>query len=158
MDGLFHDIGKIGIPDAVLQKTTRLTDEEYDDIKNHPSIGAHILQPARIFEKIIPMVKHHHERYDGKGYPSGLKGEEIPLCARIVSLADSFDAMTSDRSYRPRFTLFKALEEIEECKGTQFDPDLADAFVVAIKENLEKIENDLNVELLKRKADLTSPA
>lgn len=143
--GLFHDIGKIGIPDSILQKTGPLTDDEYSDIKNHPSIGAHILQPAKIFDKIIPMVKHHHERFDGRGYPSGLKGEDIPLCARIVCIADSFDAMTSDRSYRPRYTLFKAVEEIESCKGTQFDPDLADAFVVAIKENKSKIEEDLNI-------------
>ena len=143
--GLFHDIGKIGIPDSILQKTSPLTDDEYSDIKNHPSIGAHILQPAKIFDKIIPMVKHHHERFDGRGYPSGLKGEDIPLCARIVCIADSFDAMTSDRSYRPRYTLFKAIEEIENCKGTQFDPYLADAFVVAIKENKEKIEQDLNI-------------
>ena len=106
--GLFHDIGKIGIPDSILQKTSPLTDDEYSDIKNHPSIGAHILQPAKIFDKIIPIVKHHHERFDGRGYPSGLKGEDIPLCARIVCIADSFDAMTSDRSYRPRYTLFKA--------------------------------------------------
>lgn len=133
MVGLFHDIGKIGIPDSILQKTTKLTDEEYDDIKNHPSIGAHILQPSKIFENIIPMVKHHHERYDGRGYPSGLAGEDIPLSARIVCIADSFDAMTSDRSYRPRFTLEKALEELEKCKGSQFDPNLVDLFIDEVK-------------------------
>ena len=151
--GLFHDIGKIGIPDSILQKTSPLTDDEYSDIKNHPSIGAHILQPAKIFDKIIPMVKHHHERFDGRGYPSGLKGEDIPLCARIVCIADSFDAMTSDRSYRPRYTLFKAIEEIENCKGTQFDPELADAFVVSIKENKSKIEGDLNISFSVKKDD-----
>lgn len=151
--GLFHDIGKIGIPDSILQKTSKLTDEEYDDIKNHPSIGAHILKPAKIFENIIPIVKHHHERYDGHGYPSNLKGEEIPLSARIVCIADSFDAMTSDRSYRPRFTLFKALEELERCKGTQFDPQLVDLFVEAVKSNIEQINKDLNIELLQRKDD-----
>lgn len=151
--GLFHDIGKIGIPDAILQKTTKLTDEEYDDIKNHPSIGAHILAPAKIFEKIIPMVKHHHERFDGRGYPGGISGENIPLFARIVTIADSFDAMTSDRSYRPRFTLYKALEELERCKGTQFDPALVDIFVEEVKQNKEKIEQDLNIEFLQRKDD-----
>ncbi len=151
--GLFHDIGKIGIPDSILQKTTRLTDEEYDDIKNHPSIGAHILKPAKIFENIIPIVKHHHERYDGRGYPSSLKGEEIPLSARIVCVADSFDAMTSDRSYRPRFTLFKALEELERCKGSQFDPQLVDIFVEEVRNNSEQIAKDLNIEFIQRKDD-----
>lgn len=151
--GLFHDIGKIGIPDAILQKTSKLTDEEYSDIKNHPTIGAHIIAPAKIFEKIIPMVKYHHERYDGRGYPSGLAGEEIPLFARIITIADSFDAMTSDRSYRPRFTLFKALEEIENCKGTQFDPALADIFIEEVHKNVEQIEKDLEIEFLQRKSD-----
>ena len=98
--GLFHDIGKIGIPDSILLKPAKLTDEEYSQIKNHPSIGAHILGSAAIFQDIIPIVKHHHERYDGNGYPSKLKGEEIPYLARIAAVADTFDAMTSRRSYR----------------------------------------------------------
>ena len=96
--GLFHDIGKIGIPDSILLKPAKLTDEEYSQIKNHPSIGAHILGSAAIFQDIIPIVKHHHERYDGNGYPSKLKGEEIPYLARIAAVADTFDAMTSRRS------------------------------------------------------------
>ncbi|MBQ8298597.1 MAG: HD domain-containing protein [Clostridia bacterium] len=150
---LFHDIGKIGIPDAILQKTSKLTDEEYDDIKNHPSIGAHILNPATIFNKIIPIVKHHHERFDGRGYPGSLAGENIPLHARIVAIADAFDAMTSDRSYRPRFTLFKALDEIDRCKGAQFDPALATLFIEAIKEHKEQIEKDLEITLLSRTGD-----
>lgn len=148
--GLFHDIGKIGIPDAILQKAGKLTDDEYHDIKNHPSIGEHILKPAKIFDNIIPMVKHHHERYDGRGYPSSLKGEDIPLCARIVCIADSFDAMTSDRSYRPRFTLYKALDELKKCKGTQFDPTLVDLFVPEILNNKEQIEKDLNIVFVER--------
>ncbi len=143
---LFHDIGKIGIPDAVLQKPGKLTDEEYDDIKNHPSIGAKILGPAKIFEKLIPMVLHHHERFDGRGYPGGLKGEEIPYMARIVCVADSFDAMTSDRAYRPRFTVVKAMEEMENCKGTQFDPELVDAFMIAMKNNKEQVIKDIGLE------------
>lgn len=150
---LFHDIGKIGIPDAILQKTSKLTDEEYDDIKNHPTIGAHILNPAKIFNKIIPIVKHHHERFDGRGYPGSLSGENIPLHARIVAIADAFDAMTSDRSYRPRFTLFKALEEIDRCKGEQFDPKLATLFIETVKENKETIEKDLEITLLARTDD-----
>lgn len=151
--GLFHDIGKIGIPDAILQKAGKLTDDEYHDIKNHPSIGEHILKPAKIFDNIIPMVKHHHERYDGRGYPSSLKGEDIPLCARIVCIADSFDAMTSDRSYRPRFTLYKALDELKKCKGTQFDPTLVDLFVPEILNNKEQIEKDLNIVFVERTND-----
>ncbi len=150
---LFHDIGKIGIPDSILQKPGKLTDEEYDDIKNHPSIGAKIIAPAKIFDPIIPIVKHHHERFDGKGYPSGLKGEEIPLLARIVTVADSFDAMTSDRSYRPRFTLVKALDELENGKGTQFDPELVDAFVIAFKEHREEIEKATEMTYIQRDSD-----
>ena len=96
--GLFHDIGKIGIPDSILLKTDKLDDEEYSEIKNHPAIGAHILSNATIFKDIIPIVKHHHERFDGHGYPGKLKGEEIPYLARIATVADSFDAMTSKRS------------------------------------------------------------
>lgn len=151
--GLFHDIGKIGIPDSILQKAGKLTDDEYHDIKNHPSIGEHILMPAKIFNDIIPMVKHHHERFDGKGYPSGLAGNDIPLSARIVCIADSFDAMTSDRSYRPRYTLYKALDELSRCKGAQFDPDLVDLFIEQIVNNKEKISQDLNITLLERKDD-----
>ena len=143
---LFHDVGKIGIPDAILQKPGKLTDEEYDDIKNHPSIGAKILAPARIFSDLIPMVLNHHERYDGKGYPIGLAGEDIPLMARIVCVADSFDAMTSDRSYRPRFTVIAALEEIERCKGAQFDPLVVDAFMIALKENKQQIIQEIGLE------------
>lgn len=143
---LFHDVGKIGIPDAILQKPGKLTDEEYDDIKNHPSIGAKILAPAKIFTDLIPMVLNHHERYDGKGYPIGLAGEDIPLMARIVCVADSFDAMTSDRSYRPRFTVIAALEEIEKCKGFQFDPFVVDAFMIALRENKQKVIDDIGLE------------
>ena len=150
---LFHDIGKIGIPDAILQKPGKLTDEEYDDIKNHPSIGAKIIAPAKIFDPIVPIVKYHHERYDGRGYPSGLKGEDIPLLARIVAVADSFDAMTSDRSYRPRFTLVKALDELENGKGTQFDSDLVDAFIIAFKEHREEIEKETGINYLQREND-----
>ena len=150
---LFHDIGKIGIPDAVLKKAGPLSPDEYDDIKNHPSIGAHILQPAKIFDNLIPIVKYHHERYDGKGYPEKLVGENIPYMARIVAVADSFDAMTSDRSYRPRFTLIKALDEIENGKGTQFDPTIADAFLLVMREKHDQIEKDLNTEFVMRRED-----
>ena len=98
--GLFHDIGKIGIPDSILLKESKLSDEEYSQIKNHPMIGVHMLGDAAIFTDILPIVKHHHERYDGRGYPSQLVGEDIPYVARIAAVADTFDAMTSKRSYR----------------------------------------------------------
>ena len=138
--GLFHDIGKIGIPDKILLKTEKLTDDEYSEIKNHPSIGAHILGASSVFNNIIPIVKHHHERYDGRGYPSGLKGEEIPYMARIAALADTFDAMTSKRSYRNALELNVVIDEIERCKGTQFDPKLADVFLDILKNDFDKIK------------------
>ena len=138
--GLFHDIGKIGIPDKILLKTEKLTDDEYSEIKNHPSIGAHILGASSIFNNIIPIVKHHHERFDGRGYPSGLKGEDIPYMARIAALADTFDAMTSRRSYRNALELDVVLAEIERCKGTQFDPELADVFLDILKNEFDKIK------------------
>ena len=127
--GLFHDIGKIGVPDNILLKTDKLTDEEYSEIKNHPSIGKHILSSASIFSDIIPIVYHHHEKYDGTGYPGKLKGEEIPLLARIAAIADTFDAMTSKRSYRDALSLNTAKDEIKRCSGTQFDPKLVEAFL-----------------------------
>jgi HD-GYP domain-containing protein (c-di-GMP phosphodiesterase class II) len=127
--GLFHDIGKIGVPDTILLKDTKLTDEEYSEIKNHPAIGEHILSNATIFKDMIPIVKHHHERYDGRGYPSKLEGEAIPYLARITAIADSFDAMTSRRNYRDPLTLDFVKGEFEKCRGTQFDPKLTDVFL-----------------------------
>ena len=138
--GLFHDIGKIGVPDSILLKPSKLTDDEYSEIKNHPSIGAHILSNATIFQSVIPIVKHHHERYDGNGYPGKLKGEDIPFLARIAAVADSFDAMTSKRTYRDSLSLDIVKSEIERCKGTQFDPNCADAFLDILNNNCEKIE------------------
>ena len=136
---LFHDIGKIGIPDAILLKTDKLTDDEYSEIKNHPAIGAHILSNASIFADILPIVKHHHERYDGKGYPARLAGENIPYLARIVAVADTFDAMTSRRSYRQALDFDYTTNEIERCKGTQFDPAIADVFLEILRTNQDKI-------------------
>ena len=137
--GLFHDIGKIGVPDSILLKDTKLTDDEYSEIKNHPSIGAHILSSAKIFKEIIPIVKHHHEKYDGHGYPSQLKGEEIPYFARITAIADSFDAMTSRRAYRNSMSLDEVIDEFEECKGTQFDPVLTDLFLDILRNHYDEI-------------------
>ena len=138
--GLFHDIGKIGVPDSILQKEGKLSDDEYSEIKNHPSIGAHILSTASIFQDILPIVKHHHERYDGKGYPSQLAGENIPYLARITAVADTFDAMTSKRSYRDSLPLDYVISEFERCKGTQFDPKIADVFLDILKNHYDKLK------------------
>lgn len=146
--GLFHDIGKIGIPDSILLKTDKLSDDEYSEIKNHPSIGAHILGAASIFKDIIPIVKHHHERFDGRGYPSGLQGEEIPFLARIAAVADTFDAMTSKRSYRDALDIQYVKDEIQRCKGTQFDPQIADAFLDILENNFDKI-NEIQEKYIK---------
>ncbi len=127
--GLFHDIGKIGIPDSILLKESKLSDEEYSQIKNHPMIGVHMLGDAAIFTDILPIVKHHHERYDGRGYPSQLVGEDIPYVARIAAVADTFDAMTSKRSYRDSLPIDVVRAEIERCSGTQFDPNIAKVFL-----------------------------
>lgn len=138
--GLFHDIGKIGVPDSILLKTSRLTDDEYSEIKNHPKIGAQILSNATLFEKAIPIVKHHHERYDGFGYPEKLAGENIPYLARIAAVADSFDAMTSKRTYRDSLPMDVVINEIEKNKGTQFDPNIATVFLDILKNHYDEIE------------------
>ena len=138
--GLFHDIGKIGVPDNILLKESKLTDEEYNEIKKHPSMGAHILSSATIFQDIIPIVKHHHERYDGNGYPDHLKGEDIPYLARIAAVADSFDAMTSKRTYRDSLPIDVVISEFKRCKGTQFDPNLADLFLDILENHFNEIK------------------
>lgn len=136
--GLFHDIGKIGIQDSILLKESKLSDEEYSQIKNHPMIGVHMLGDAAIFTDILPIVKHHHERYDGRGYPSQLVGDDIPYVARIAAVADTFDAMTSKRSYRDSLPIDVVRAEIERCSGTQFDPNIAKVF-------LDIMDNDFDL-------------
>ena len=137
--GLFHDIGKIGIPDSILLKESKLSDDEYSQIKNHPTIGAHILGNATVFQDIIPIVKYHHERFDGRGYPSQLAGTQIPLIARITAVADAFDAMTSKRTYRDAVPIEKVKEEIERCSGTQFDPEIAKLFLNILNNEYDSI-------------------
>jgi HD-GYP domain-containing protein (c-di-GMP phosphodiesterase class II) len=129
MAALLHDVGKIGVPEQVLQKTGRLTPEEFDVMKKHPAIGARILAEIKQMKPLIPGVLHHHERVDGKGYPAGLAGNDIPLMGRIICLADCFDAMTSSRTYRKALPLEVALSEIRRCAGTQFDASLAESFL-----------------------------
>lgn len=138
--GLFHDIGKIGVPDSILQKDGKLTDDEYSQIKQHPNIGVHILSNASIFNDILPIVEHHHEKYDGTGYPSRLKGDEIPYLARIAAIADSFDAMSSRRAYRDSLPLEKIISEFMRCRGSQFDPELDDLFIDILENHFEEIK------------------
>ena len=142
--GLFHDIGKIGVPDHILLKPGKLTDDEYSEIKNHPSIGAHILSTATIFSDLIPIVKYHHERYDGFGYPCKLKGNEIPYLARIAAVADTYDAMTSKRPYRDALPLDVVKAEIERCSGSQFDPEIAKVFLDLLENHYDEIEKIQN--------------
>ena len=154
--GLFHDVGKIGVPDNILQKSGKLTDEEYSEIKNHPTIGTHILSTATIFQDILPIVKHHHEKYDGTGYPSKLKGESIPYLARIAAIADCFDAMTSRRVYRNSLSIDIVISEIEKYKGIQFDPTVADAFLDILRNDYDKIleiQEKYNTEIPEKSED-----
>lgn len=131
--GLLHDIGKIGISDAVLLKPGRLTDEEYEAIRQHPEIGKKILAPVRSLQDKIPLIYHHHERFDGSGYPEGLKAEQIPLGARILAVADAYQAMTSDRPYRKALPQEVAISELEKGKDRQFEAKLVDVFVAVLK-------------------------
>ncbi|MEH0019868.1 MAG: HD domain-containing phosphohydrolase [Desulfobacter sp.] len=127
--GSLHDIGKIGIRDDILLKPGRLTDEEYEKIKEHPVIGADIISKLGLWDREMEIIRHHHERYDGKGYPDGLKGMEIPKLARIMAVADCYDAMASDRAYRRKMDKKEVLETIVGNSGTQFDPEVVEAFL-----------------------------
>ena len=131
---LLHDIGKIGIPDSILNKPGKLTAEEYDVMKTHVSIGARILKGFTLVEHLDEGVRYHHERYDGRGYMEGLKGEEIPLDARIIGIADAFDAMTSNRVYRERLDMETVIGELKKGRGAQFDPALVDVFLELIED------------------------
>ncbi|HEX4992389.1 MAG TPA: HD domain-containing phosphohydrolase, partial [Rubrobacteraceae bacterium] len=122
LGALLHDVGKIGVPDEILHKPGPLTDKEYETIKRHPVLGAEMLAPVEKLAQAIPAVRHHHERFDGRGYPDGLRGEQIPLTARVVSVADAFDSMIRDRPYGYGISRQAALEEVERNSGTQFDP------------------------------------
>jgi putative two-component system response regulator len=128
-----HDLGKIGVPDNILGKAEALTQEEFNEIKLHSGKGAQILEPLKFLENVTDIVKHHHERWDGKGYPDGVKGEEIPLGSRIMAVADSYDAMVSARPYRKvGLSVSEAIEEIKKNSGTQFDPKIVDAFLKVV--------------------------
>ena len=138
---LFHDIGKIGIPDNILLKPTRLSQDEFTIMKTHPERSEEVLKNFSPFEKIGKYARHHHERYDGKGYPDNLKGEDIPYFSRIILISDTFDAMTSDRPYRKGLPYDVAFSELEEFAGSQFDPKLSKVFVKAMEKDQKKNEN-----------------
>jgi putative nucleotidyltransferase with HDIG domain len=127
--GPLHDIGKLAVSDEVLCKEGRLDDDELAQIREHPKIGAKLLLRVTTLREAIPYVLYHHERWDGTGYPSGKRGEEIPVEARVLAIADAFDAMTSDRPYRNALSREEALAEVERCAGTQFDPKIARVFL-----------------------------
>ncbi len=131
-----HDIGKIGVPDHILNKPGKLTEAEFAMIRQHPAIGGNILSKIKILQPVIDIVRHHHERCDGKGYPDGLSGGDFSLEARIVAVADAFDAMISVRPYRPALSLSAALLEMRRCRGSQFDPAVVDALTTLHRKNL----------------------
>lgn len=148
--GLLHDIGKIGIPQSILCKTSKLTDEEFEIMKDHTGQGAKMIQNVKKLRAVASWLKSHHERWDGRGYPCGLKGTEIPLFARVIALADTYDAMTSTRPYRKALPHEVAIQEIKRCSGVQFDPELAEIFIAneaeikAAKDNPEEYYNKLS--------------
>ena len=137
MMGILHDVGKIGIKDAIINKNGRLTDEEFAEIKTHPAVGEEILSNISEYPELKVGARWHHERFDGRGYPDGLAGKDIPEAARIIAVADTYDAMTSNRSYRDAMPQQKVREEIERCSGSQFDPDFARIMLEMIDEDKE---------------------
>lgn len=130
---ILHDLGKVGVPDHILHKKGKLTKEEYEIIKKHPQTGAEIIRPIHFLDKLVPIILYHHERFDGLGYSAGLKGKEIPLGARIVAIADAYQALVSDRPYRKAYSEEEALDIIREGSGTQFDPEIVSVFLRILK-------------------------
>lgn len=139
--GLLHDIGKIAIPEKILLKPGKLTNEEYEVIKTHPELGEKLVLGIEKLKLVSNWLKSHHERFDGRGYPEGLVGEQIPISARIIALADTYDAMTSSRAYRQALSHEEAIDEIKRCSGSQFDPNLAELFIT-ISNEIDKIKAD----------------
>jgi hypothetical protein len=126
---LLHDIGLVGVQDALLKKTGKFGQKDYEEMKNHPFVGAQIVKRIKFLDDIVPVIYHHHERWDGKGYPDGLAGEKTPICSRILAVLDAFEAMTSDRPYRKAMPVPIVVSELQRCSGTQFDPTVVEAFL-----------------------------
>jgi putative nucleotidyltransferase with HDIG domain len=145
--GLFHDIGKIAVPDSILAKAGPLTGEEYAVVQRHPADGAEIVSHFTRLREAVPLIRHHHERWDGKGYPDGLMGEAIPQAACVVGLADAWDAMTTDRPYRAALTMAQAAAEVQACRGTQFSPAVVDAFFAVFRRQPALFEPDESYEI-----------
>jgi putative two-component system response regulator len=135
---LLHDIGKIGVPDEILRKRGPLTDKEWLVMRRHPEDGARIVAPVRKLANVAPLIRAHQEHYDGSGYPDGLRGEEIPLGARLLSIVDAYGAMTDDRPYRRKRKRFEAVEELRRCKGIHFDPELVEVFIHILERDATK--------------------
>jgi response regulator RpfG family c-di-GMP phosphodiesterase len=129
---ILHDLGKIGVREGVLNKPAKLTQEEFREVVRHPEVGTQILSPIPLFRRLLPAILHHHERFDGSGYPGGLARTDIPIDSRIMTVADAYDAMTSDRAYRSALPVEKAMAEIQRCSGTQFDPEIVSIFLSAV--------------------------
>jgi putative nucleotidyltransferase with HDIG domain len=144
---LLHDIGKIGIPGNILNKPESLTPEEFNGImKNHVDVGANIIQEIPFLRDLVPLIRHHHERFDGEGYPSRIKGDEIPIGARILAVADAFEAMTSNRPYRKALSPREAIEKIRENEGTQFDPNIVVTFLKTLNRKFPELLTSKNEE------------
>ncbi len=139
LGAFLHDIGKIGVESKIIFKPEKLSEQETEVLKKHTEIGAEIIAPLQLSPHVISMVRHHHERYDGKGYPDGLKGEQIPLLTRIISLSESMDAMVADRPYKKAMSLGEVITELKRCSGTQWDPVIVDALLGIIAEKGEEI-------------------
>jgi HD-GYP domain-containing protein (c-di-GMP phosphodiesterase class II) len=150
LSALFHDIGKIGTPDAILNKPFRLSEDEFKIMKKHPDNSSDILKDFPHFEKIAQNVRLHHERFDGKGYPLGVKGEEIPFASRVILIADTFDAMTSTRPYRKGLPFEIAFDELRQCSGTQFDPNIVELFIQGMTREKMKGEKEFYIPIMDR--------
>jgi putative nucleotidyltransferase with HDIG domain len=142
LSAVLHDVGKIGVPEAILNKPERLTAAEMAVMRSHPEKGAEILSSIRAMRDVVPGVLHHHERFDGAGYPTKLKGQNIPLQARIILVADTFDAMTSSRPYRLALPIHVAMAELRRCSGSQFDPRLSEAFMTLVERGTVRPPHD----------------
>ncbi|MEI6092473.1 MAG: HD-GYP domain-containing protein, partial [bacterium] len=142
ISAVLHDIGKLGIPDKILKKPGRLTKKEYEIMQQHSANGEKLLDGIKNLEKYKKYIRAHHERYDGFGYPDGLKGSEIPLISRIIFVADTFDAITSDRPYRKGLSVEVAIDELTKCSGTQFDPRIVEAFLNILNREQEELKKE----------------